>query len=135
MLPVNIRGPLENDSCPVSFDSEVIYGTIYNFVNLFYFNFSSYSSDKSNERVRDTILLKKLKTSLRESTTETGKIKSSNFCFVFILNLEHVFIWKGSLWEDLELFLKEIKTPFIKQQVFIFSNKIDLSFMERFNFF
>lgn len=43
------------------------------------------------------------------------------------------FILKGSLWEDIELFLKEIKTPFIKQQVFIF--KMNRIFMGWFNLF
>lgn len=32
-------------------------------------------SDKSNQRVRDTIVLKKLKAILKEKTTESGTIK------------------------------------------------------------
>lgn len=33
-----------------------------------------YFSDKSNQRVRDTIVLKKLKAILKEKTTESGTI-------------------------------------------------------------
>lgn len=56
-------------------------------LNLFY-------SDKSNQKVRDTILLKKLKAILREETQESE-----------------------NLWNDLNFIIKDFKTPSIKQQV------------------
>lgn len=51
-------------------------------------------SDKSNQKVRDTILLKKLKAILREETQETE-----------------------TLWNELNVIIKDFKTASIKQQV------------------
>ena len=50
-------------------------------------------SDKSNQRVRDTILLKKVKSTLRERSSESD-----------------------SLWEELNVLLKDFKTASMKQQ-------------------
>jgi hypothetical protein len=48
-------------------------------------------SDKSNERVRDTILLKKLKTILRESSAETSIFKIFQVFLLFFNNKRFFF--------------------------------------------
>ena len=90
---LTLNGSLQNENYKSKQNIQCYLMTEDGFMKTLKIPFHLILSDKSNQRVRDTILLKKIKFILRENSRESDQI-----------------------WSSLTILLRDFKTPSIKQQ-------------------